>query len=870
MYSLNLFSVNFPPAARHEDTSSYLARWRDARLLDALHRTPAPGAPTFVLHDGPPYANGDLHLGHFLNKAVKDAVLKFKRLEGVFAPFVPGFDCHGLPVELEVEKLGVAKSDPQAFVEACRAYASEQATRQALQFEAFGVAADWQRPYRTMEPAFEAGAARLFASLPQRVRRLRPVHWCPACGSSLAEAEVEHRLRRSDSVEVRFAVNEAPGTHLLVWTTTPYTLPANEGVAFGPSLDYVRVQEAGLTLVRLRRETDGPDVESVPLGSMGWTLESPFTGRTVPLVAADYVTRSGTGLVHLAPSFGMDDFRVGEAHGLPVRAFVDGTGRFLAGLDGRNDWGTRLQGLTLAQGSVLVLELLGERVHRRETLEHDYPHCWRHKSPVFFKASEEWFLDLREVAPKALGVLEDVEFLPSTGRERLASMLRSRTSWCVSRSRLWGTPLVESEDDARRLDAVGERGLSAWHEGAPRRTLDVWFDSGVTHELVARARFGRRADLYVEGNDQHRGWFQSSLLTAVCAGREAPFRQVLTHGFVVDERGQKYSKSSGNYVPLARLLAEHGPDVLRVWALSQDVTRDVRMSQASVKQAAERLRRVRNTLRFCLQNLTDAPLAGGPVLKDPVLAGFARELEQLERSVRAAAHRYDFAQVWAELSVFCERASAELFTACKDTLYCDAPDAPLRRQTQALLGRLAGVLARVLVPLAPFSAEDAVCALGARMGDGRDGRADSAQWLTWSGLAPLEVAPCRGSLGWARDERARLHARFEAHREGRNAAAGFETLRQLGGLGVVLRPEAVEGNWPSDPTSLARLANYLGCAAVVLEPDGAQHCDDVEAGWRLRQGAQACPRCRRFALAYREPEALCERCEAVEAAVPQS
>ena len=823
MYQLNLFKSSFETAARHLDKSATHALWHSPAVVNYLHRD-AGGRATFLLHDGPPYANGDLHLGHFVNKSLKDALLKFKRLEGYFAPFVPGFDCHGLPVELEVEKLGHNKTNPETFVAACRAYATTQVEKQTRQFQDFGVSADWAHAYRTMEPAFEAGAAGAFARLPQLVKRLRPVHWCPACASSLAEAEVEYKSRQSDSVEVLFELEGEPGTFLQVWTTTPYTLPANRAVAFNAAFEYVREPEGARTLVRVRRDDD---VGLSQVDLLGQRAVSPYTKELVPVVSADYVTTSGTGLVHLAPSFGTDDFRVGEAYGLPAEHFVDDHGRYLAGA---------LKGLGLAAASKAVMESLGDLLYSHTTVQHEYPHCWRHKSPLFFKASEEWFLDLTTLASEAANALENVSFVPSTGRERLASMLATRTSWCLSRNRLWGTPLAEPGTAPELLEAVAREGVEVWQRDKGRRTLDVWFDSGMTHELVMRERFGRPADLVLEGSDQHRGWFQSSLLTSMALHGAAPYSTVLTHGFVLDEKGRKFSKSSANYEPMEKMLAKHSPDVLRLWALSQDYTRDLTMSVQSLERTVERYRKLRNTLRFCLQNTADFKHDQAVQVTNTLHVWQLSELSKLVKDVTEAAGQYDFAGASSALALYCELVSSEYFTAVKDTLYCDEPGSSRRREAQTVLATMQAVLVRLLVPLLPYSAEEAYQLMRPSLPP--DSPATSLE-LTMADVA-LPVPQEQPELAGLRQLRREVNQYVESNRD--DALKGPAQLE----LQVVL------------PASVAAdvLEAYFDCANVEVTegPSYRVVCRRTEMA--------RCPRCRRHAPL--SLNGLCGRCEKVE------
>ncbi|VTU42909.1 MULTISPECIES: isoleucine--tRNA ligase [unclassified Variovorax] len=836
MYHLNLFKSSFELPQLHADKAPYLALWGAPATVDALHRNPV-GKPLFLLHDGPPYANGGLHLGHFVNKTLKDALVKFKRLDGYFAPFVPGFDCHGLPVELEVEKLGVSKDDPRAFVEACRAYAEGQVANQTAEFRTFGVAADWEQPYRTLDPEFEAGAARLFSELPNVAKRLRPVHWCPDCASPLAEAEVEYKERASDSLVVLFPVEGLENTFLQVWTTTPYTLPANKGVAYSPALDYVAVADGARTLVRARAPEDAADTPTFDLA--GRRAYSPYTGELVPLLPADYVTSSGTGLVHLAPAFGMDDFRVGEAHGLAVEHYVDERGRFLHG---------EMAGMSLREGTAHVLERVAPLVFSHENVQHEYPHCWRHKRPVFFRASSEFFMELADVGPRALDALQHVHFVPEGSRERLSSMLRSRTSWCLSRSRLWGTPLVDASDPEDRALAarVAGEGVEAWHSAGPRRTLDVWFDSGATHELVMKKRFGRTADVYLEGTDQHRGWFQSSLLTAVAAGGPAPYKALLTHGMVVDEHGRKYSKSSKNYLPLDELFKRYSPDVLRLWALQQDFTKELKLSPKSLDQTVERYRKVRNTLRFCLQNLVDFDF-------DFALAELTHsqnrlqvlELRELVTGVQEAAGLYDFAAATALLLKYADAVSSDYFTAVKDALYCEAAGSERRREVQYVLACVLNTLLRLLAPVLPFTAEEVFQSVR----DALRREEASVLLLTLGDLAlpsvdtPDELLATYDQLKALKRE---VNQYVDAHRQdGLKSASSLE-------LAVVV---------PDTPAALlvseAEMVDFFGCAEVRLGRGNGYGVRVVSSERGL------CPRCRRHSRTGLFLD-LCARCDDVE------
>ncbi|NMK46867.1 class I tRNA ligase family protein [Achromobacter sp. Bel] len=834
MYTLNLFKHGFPLTTLHADKTETLRRWSSLPVVEGLHRTQG-ARPLFLLHDGPPYANGPLHLGHAVNKGLKDSAVKFKRLQGYFAPYVPGFDCHGLPVELEVERLGHGKDDPTAFVAACRSYARSQVDLQTAQFRELGVAADWDEPYLTMAPGFEAGAAKVFQALPGAVTRLRPVHWCPACASSLAEAEVEYQTKAGDSLVVLFPVAGARNLFLDVWTTTPYTLPANKAVAYNPALSYVAAVDGLRTRVRLRQAGD----EQLPdFDLAGLTVVSPYTRDTVPVLPADFVSRAGTGLVHMAPAFGTDDFRVCEQYGLAVEQYLDARGRFVV---------PGMEGMDLAQAKAHVLERVAPLVVALSPLEHEYPHCWRHKTPVFFRASQEWFLDLAETRQHALRALEAVTFVPASGRERLTSMLAGRGAWCVSRNRLWGTPLVDpaNPDDLRLAARVATEGVEAWQSEGPRRTLDVWFDSGVTHQLVLMQRYGRTADVYLEGSDQHRGWFQSSLLTCAAAGGGAPYKQVVTHGFVVDGTGQKFSKSSKNYQPLDQMLKTLSPDVLRLWTLQQDFTRELKFSGEALALTKERFRKLRNTMRFCLQNLQDFDWRAPP-LAHPLDRVQVTLLRKLGADVCQAADRYDFAAAVSHLLRYAERASSDYFPAVKDSLYCDQPDAPRRRQVQHVLGLLVRTLVRLLTPVLAFSCEEVFQYL-------RTAGAEQADSVLLTTLADVRLP--------AFDDEAASLAAYEEAVEVKGALH-----RWVEGN----RDDRVKGPAQVEVTLSRAVANRLGAFADVL---GAADVRQEEA---MADGAQAsfqptawraCPCCRRHAPSVPDDGGLCERCVDVQGAL---
>lgn len=723
-YKLNMNKVEYGLGEKHLDKSKYNDLWNSEGVVKKLHVDNEKNAKMFVLHDGPPYANGNLHLGHFTNKVLKDAVVKGKRLNGYFAPYLPGFDCHGLPVELEVEKqFKLNKENPLEFVEKCKTYALSQVKLQTQEFKEFGVSGLWNNPYLTLNASFEAGAMRTMLNFMENglmYQKLRPVHWCSQCQSSLAENEVEYKSKKSDSLTVKFKVVGEENTYLLVWTTTPYTLPANKAVAYHPDYHYAKVWNEQMQEYHVFLSED---VEKRYELKNKYVV-SPYTQKEVPLVEASYVERDGTGLVHLAPAFGTDDFFVGEKYQLEMEAYLDESGKYLSNFE-------VLSGKNLKEASQYVLDKLKEMnlVFQHSELEHEYPHCWRHKTPLFFRTSLEWFMDLSQFKKNSLKALSDVQFYPSFGSERMKNMLKDRASWCMSRNRLWGTPVpaLFNQDGTlyqqnqklmlEVLKGVEKEGLTYWLNYVPPKglvkstqTLDVWFDSGVTHELVVKPNFGQQADLYLEGTDQHRGWFQSSLLTSVALNGKAPYKEVLTHGFVVDEKGKKLSKSSKNYVTLDKLFAEYSPDVLRLWVLSQDFYKELKFSKVNLLQATEKYKKLRNTLRFCLQNLLDFDWETQKNYQELHYSYNRYELNQLSKTkekVLKAMNQYDFNSALVYLYSFAEETSAFYFDSLKDTLYCDDKNSEKRKEAQFVLSVLFETMLVLLQPFMPYSVEEA-------------------------------------------------------------------------------------------------------------------------------------------------------------------
>ena len=770
--TLNLPATDFPMRANlPQREPRMVARWREMDLYGRL-RAARRGQPRYVLHDGPPYANGDIHIGHAVNKILKDFIVKARTMDGMDAPYVPGWDCHGLPIELQVErKVGKpgGKVDAATFRQECRAYAAKQVERQREDFIRLGVLGDWDHPYLTMDYHTEAAIIRALGRIIAGgyvTKGYKPVHWCTECGSALAEAEVEYEDKTSPAVDVRFPAHDeadllaragAAGAGegpvaVVIWTTTPWTLPANRAVALNPELEYVLAQvdlgggperlvvaEGLLAAVTHRYGADDHRVLARFAGAAleGVLLDHPFYGRRVPVVLGDHVTLdAGTGAVHTAPGHGQEDYVVGQRYDLPVDNPVGPDGRFLDGTD-------LFAGEEVFAANDHVIQVLEERgalVHQ-EKLHHSYPNCWRHKRPIIFRATPQWFIAMDEkgLRETALAEIARVTWTPDWGRARIEGMVAGRPDWCISRQRTWGVPIpvfVHRQtgelhpDTERLLEAVAERvehgGVSAWFELDPAEllgdqaghyekvhdTLDVWFDSGVTHEAVLRQRpeLAFPADLYLEGSDQHRGWFQSSLLSSVAMNGHAPYRGVLTHGFTVDAQGMKMSKSRGNVVAPQAVMKSLGADILRLWVAATDYRGEMSVSDEILTRTADTYRRLRNTARFLLSNLNGFDPARDPVAPGDMLAldrwVVDRALKTQERIVGAYG-QHQFHVIHQQVHNFAAvDLGAFYLDVIKDRLYTTRPDSLARRSGQTALHHVAQAFVRWLAPILSFTAEE--------------------------------------------------------------------------------------------------------------------------------------------------------------------
>ncbi len=764
--TLNLPQTAFPmKASLAQKEPQRLQQWQAMDLYGKIRRAAA-GRPKFILHDGPPYANGELHVGHAVNKVLKDIIVKSRGLAGYDAPYVPGWDCHGLPIELNVEKkVGKpgGKVTPAEFRQKCREYAASQVDAQREDFMRMGVLGDWANPYLTMNFRFEADIVRTLSRIIDNGhlhKGFKPVHWCLDCGSALAEAEVEYKDKHSPAIDVAYvaldpaAINAVCGSAypgeiaVPIWTTTPWTLPASMAVSLHPELDYVLLEAEGRALL-VAEELAPACVERFGLSGLTvlgrckgaaldrqW-LQHPFLDRQVPVVLGEHVTtEAGTGAVHTAPAHGQDDFVVGEQYGLEVYNPVGGNGVYLPDTP-------HFAGLHVMKANAAIVEMLRERgvLLHHEDYEHSYPHCWRHKTPIIFRATPQWFVSMHQngLLRGAQAAVENVQWLPEWGKARIDAMLASRPDWCISRQRTWGVPIAlfihgESgelhprtgelmEQVARRIE---ERGIDAWFDLEPGEllgdeaaeyekvtdTLDVWFDSGVTHACVLRQREGLQApaDLYLEGSDQHRGWFQSSLLTGIGAYGEAPYRSVLTHGFTVDGQGRKMSKSLGNIIPAKKAMNDLGADILRLWVAGADFRGEVAVSDEIFKRTADAYRRIRNTARFLLANLNGFDPAQH-VLPAAELLSLDRwaidRAARLQAEIEQAYEGYQFHVIYQKLHTFCAHDLGGFYLdVIKDRQYTTRADSRARRSAQTALYHIAEALVRWVAPILSFTAEE--------------------------------------------------------------------------------------------------------------------------------------------------------------------
>ena len=905
--TLNLLDTPFPMRgnlAKREP--EWLTRWYAQKRYQKLRQL-AKGRPQFILHDGPPYANGDIHIGHAVNKILKDMILRSKTLAGFDAPYIPGWDCHGLPIELMVEKTHGKNIESAKFRELCRAYATEQIERQKKDFIRLGVMGDWENPYLTMNFKTEADIVRHLGQIHAAgflQKGEKPVHFCMDCASALAEAEVEYKDKQSPTIDVAFravnlrAVAKVFGVPTLntdvfavIWTTTPWTLPANRAISVHPELTYQLVLTAESCYILAKDLAEETLKRFGQMGEMilgevqGEQLENllfhhPFHDREVPMILGTHVTTdAGTGLVHTSPEHGMDDYIVGLKYHLPVDNPVlsDGTFRKNEPLVG---------GLKVWDANQVIVEQLKStgNLLSYAKITHSYPHCWRHKTPIIFRSTAQWFIamdkegkegrSLREIAMKAV---DATEFFPSWGRARLESMISGRPDWCVSRQRQWGVPMAffahketgqlhprSGELIEQIAQRIEQSGIEAWFSLDKREllgdeaddyeklpdTLDVWFDSGSTHFAVLRMReeLSWPADLYLEGSDQHRGWFQSSMLTSCATAGRAPYKQLLTHGFVVDGKGQKMSKSIGNVIAPQKVNDSLGADILRLWVALTDYSGELAISDEILKRVTESYRRIRNTLKFLLANLSDFQLEKDAIAYqdmveiDRYALLLAQQLQNKVMQEHYAHYAFHFAA--QEMVQFCsEDLGAFYLDILKDRLYTMPAQSHGRRSAQTALYHITRSLILMLSPILCFTAEEA--------------------WESFSGCIEDSVLyHTEHEFSKELQQDAALLERWQTLREVRSVVnKEIETLRANNAVGSSLQAE-VSITAPETVAELLRaLGDELRFILLVSRVDVRQG-ENLSASAQASQN-QKCERCWHYTEdvgSVAEHPTLCKRC----------
>jgi len=910
--TLNLPDTPFPmrgDLAKREPQR--VREWQDQGVYRRL-REVARGRPKFVLHDGPPYANGDIHIGTAVNKILKDIVVKSKSLAGFDAPYVPGWDCHGMPIEVQIEKQYGKNLATEETLRRCRAYAAEQIERQKADFRRLGVLGEWDNPYLTMAPRNEADEIRVLGALLEKgyvYRGLKPVNWCFDCGSALAEAEVEYEDRKDPAIDVGFpfaqpeAVAKAFGLPRLpdkpgfavIWTTTPWTLPANQALNVHPEFTYHLV-DAGKALLVLAADLQEAclaryGLQGRTLASCGGTalehirFRHPFYERDVPVYLGEYVTLdTGTGVVHSAPAYGVEDFDSCRRYGMKdddILTPVMGEGKFASSLP-------LFGGMSIWDATGPILKTLEERgvLFAKENYVHSYMHCWRHKTPVILRATTQWFAGMDAVPgyggkkpaeslrTTALRGVEATQFFPSWGQARLHGMIANRPDWTLSRQRQWGTPMPfflhkeTGQPHPRTLELLEEvakrvekGGIEAWHtlkaeellgaEAASyekgRDTLDVWFDSGSTHQTVLRgshAALGFPADMYLEGSDQHRGWFHSSLLVSCMMNGVPPYRSLLTHGFVVDGEGRKMSKSKGNTVAPQEVSSTLGAEILRLWVASTDYSGELSISNEILKRVVESYRRIRNTLRFLLANTSDfdATTQAVPIEQMAEIDRYALAMTaRLQAQVADDYARYQFHLVAQKLQAFCaDDLGAFYLDVLKDRLYTCGAGSPARRSAQTALWHVTNALVRLMAPILSFTAEESWSVFAGKADDSvffqtlhglpqpKGSEALLARWdrlraLRAPVLKEIESVRAAGKLGSSLQAEVALHA-------------SGEDYELLAGLGEALRFVLL--------TSAAAVHRGEGALRVAVTPSAHAKCDRC---WHYRADvdeAALCGRCR--------------------------
>ncbi len=897
----------------------WIQQWQERKLYQRIREKSA-GRPRFVLHDGPPYANGDIHLGHAVNKILKDIIVRSKTLAGFDAPYVPGWDCHGLPIEHQIEKKHGKNLLAAEVRKLCRAFAGEQVAKQKEGFIRLGVLGDWQNPYLTMNFGNEAGEIRALAEMVKKgwvYRGLKPVNWCFDCGSALAEAEVEYQDKASPAVDVGFPIaarerarlaaafglSALPegSVHAVIWTTTPWTIPANQALNMHPEHRYALVQIDNGCVVQAeelvesclkRYEREGRVIATTTGEKLaGIAFQHPLYERESPVYLADYVgLDAGTGVVHCAPAYGVDDFQSCMKHGMKVEDVlnpVQGNGVYVETLPyfgGHHIW----------KANPLIVEKLQEvgALFAHSKIQHSYMHCWRHKTPIIYRATAQWFvgMDLRpqggpSLRESALAAIESTAFYPDWGKARLAAMIANRPDWCISRQRNWGVPIpffihrATGELHPRTVELmeqvaqrVEQTGIDAWFEldaasllGAEAAdyvkisdTLDVWFDSGATHWHVLRGSHshlahtdgGPVADMYLEGSDQHRGWFHSSLLTGCAIDGHAPYKSLLTHGFTVDAQGRKMSKSLGNGIEPQEVGNKLGIEILRLWLAATDYSGELSISKEILDRVVETYRRLRNTVRFLLANIADFDASANMLPVDQWLSidRYALAMTRdLQNRVTGDYAQYEFHRVVQALQIFAsEDLGAFYLDALKDRLYTTAENSVARRSAQSALWHITQTLVRLMAPVLAFTAEEIWQVLS------KDAD-DSVMFTTWHDL-PAQVDEATLMAHWASVR----NVRTEVMRE-------LEVLRSAGSIGASLQGEVKVRAGGTVYRALAALGNdlrfvFITSQATVVQDESLGDSFAVEAVATTHIKCARCWHWREEVGTHAEHPQLCGRC----------
>ncbi|MGB1256862.1 MAG: isoleucine--tRNA ligase [Thiolinea sp.] len=916
-HTLNLPTTAFPMRgnlAKREP--GMLEDWQERRLYERL-REKAKGRPKFVLHDGPPYANGPIHIGHAVNKIIKDVIVKSKTMAGFDAPYVPGWDCHGLPIEKKVEDMVGRvgdKVDANEFRRICREYATEQIELQRKDFKRLGVLGSWDDPYLTMNYKTEAGIVRALGQIAlsgHMHKGTKPVHWCTDCSSALAEAEVEYEDKKSFSIYVRYLfvdenallerLPEAKGEgdlSTLIWTTTPWTLPASQAVSVHPEFEYVVVSVAGERLllatdlledVMQQGEHENYSVLARISGEKleGLMLRHPFLEREVPLILGEHVTTdTGTGAVHTAPGHGQEDFVVGKKYSLEVDNPVGSDGCFLPSTK-------FFAGESVHKVNSHVIEVVKEhgKLFSVNKMVHSYPHCWRHKTPLIFRATPQWFvsMDQKGLRADALKSIGEVQWIPEWGEARIHGMIANRPDWCISRQRTWGSPITlfvhketgELHPQTEALvEAIAQRieqgGIEAWFAldkaellgsdaddyDKVSDTLDVWFDSGTTHFAVLEQHpdLTFPADMYLEGSDQHRGWFHSSLLTSTAMHGHAPYKEVLTHGFTVDGKGQKMSKSLGNVIAPQSVMDKLGADILRLWVASADYSREMTVSDEILRRTADGYRRIRNTSRFLLANLGDFDPTQHLVAKDDMLPldrWAVHQAAQVQKRITDAYARYQFHQVTQEIQRFCTMDMGSLFLdITKDRQYTMQADSQGRRSAQTAAYHILQAMLPWMYPVLSFTAEEILAQLPGE-------HEEAVLFMQWyDGLFELDADASISADDWAQ-----IFAVREA------VSKQLEQVRADGKIGAALSAEIDLYHGEVAGKALAKLGDELKFVFITSaarlhnladKPDSAvEVMDQVFVDVQPADAAKKCTRCWHHADdvgSHAEHPELCGRC----------